>query len=74
MLVLTRKQGETIHVGEAITIIVKRIDGGRVRIGICAPNHTAIVRGELHQEASAQRANVCRAVSLPVDGVSDRLP
>jgi len=51
MLVLTRKQGETIHVGEAITVIVKRIGNGHVRIGVRAPDNTAIVRGELHKEA-----------------------
>lgn len=47
MLVLSRKAGEEIIVGENIKIIVTKIDGGRVAIGIEAPKNVRIVRSEL---------------------------
>lgn len=47
MLVLSRKQGETIKIGDAITITVRRIKGNEVRIGVDAPKEVRVVRGEL---------------------------
>jgi len=49
MLVLTRRQGDWIRVGEDIVIKVTRIDAGKVRIGIDAPKSVRIVRGELEE-------------------------
>lgn len=46
MLVLTRKIGEVIHIGNDITITVTDIDRGKVRIGIDAPRALPIYRGE----------------------------
>lgn len=47
MLVLSRKAGETIHIGENVIITVWQTRSGSVRIGIEAPPDVAIVRGEL---------------------------
>lgn len=47
MLVLSRKIGETISVGDGIEIVVNRISGNRVTLGIKAPGSVRIVRGEL---------------------------
>ncbi len=47
MLVLTRKVGERILVGDEIAITVVRVTGGGVRIGIEAPNEMPVVREEL---------------------------
>ncbi len=47
MLVLSRKTGERIWIGENISITVVRITGGGVRIGIEAPVEMAVVREEL---------------------------
>lgn len=47
MLVLTRKEQETIHIGDDITIVVVRIKENCVRIGIQAPPDVRVVRGEL---------------------------
>ena len=49
MLVLSRKVGERILVGDNVTITVVRITGGGVRIGIEAPPEMAVVREELKQ-------------------------
>lgn len=47
MLVLSRKVGEKLLIGGGITVVVNRIAGNRVTLGIEAPNHVRIVRGEL---------------------------
>ncbi|MFM9966275.1 MAG: carbon storage regulator [Planctomycetaceae bacterium] len=47
MLVLTRKQMETIRIGDDITIQVMQTGRGRVKLGIQAPAHLRVLRGEL---------------------------
>lgn len=47
MLVLTRKQSETIQIGDSITITVIRMKGKSVRLGIKAPHDLNVIRGEL---------------------------
>ena len=47
MLVLTRKPGESIHIGSGITITVTEVKGNKVRIGIDAPEEVSIFRAEL---------------------------
>ena len=47
MLVLSRKVGERIWIGEDISITVVRITGGGVRLGIEAPSEMPVVREEL---------------------------
>lgn len=50
MLVLTRKLGEQIQIGDTITITVVRIDGDRIRLGIEAPQDVPVMRAELKEE------------------------
>ena len=47
MLVLTRKQGEQIRIGEDVVITVVRTKGKAVRLGIQAPAHVPVLRGEI---------------------------
>ncbi len=47
MLVLSRKVGQKIALGDDIVLVINRIAGNRVSIGIEAPSHVRIVRGEL---------------------------
>ena len=47
MLVVTRKVGERIVIGDNVTLTVVRITGGLVRIGIEAPSDCVVVRKEL---------------------------
>lgn len=50
MLVLSRKPGERIHIGDDITITIVRIGPNNTRVGIDAPRDLSIVREELLQE------------------------
>ena len=49
MLVLTRKPQETIRIGDDICITVVSTEGGVVKIGIEAPVHIPVHRGEVYQ-------------------------
>lgn len=56
MLVLTRKQGEKIRIGDDVVITVVRTKGKAVRLGIQAPSHVPVLRGEIALAIEAERA------------------
>lgn len=53
MLVLSRKMGERIHIGEDIFVEVRRVAGNRVTLAVCAPKNVRILRGELFETGDA---------------------
>ena len=50
MLVLSRKESETIVIGDNVMVTVKEIKGNRVRLSIEAPRHVRVKRVELKGE------------------------
>ena len=54
MLVLSRKEGERISIGDNITLIVSKVSGNRVTIGIEAPRDVKVVRGELQMQVVSE--------------------
>ena len=50
MLVLTRKAGERIVIDENVEIVVVRIRGNRVRLGVTAPRQVAVRRREVRKQ------------------------
>ena len=65
MLILTRKSGEAIRIGDHITLKVIEIRGNQVRIGIDAPRSLAVHREEIY--ALIQEQNKAAAQSSPVN-------
>jgi carbon storage regulator len=67
MLVLSRKQNESILIGSDIRVTVTRISGNRVALGIEAPPEIAVVRAEVlnrpKQEACAVAGDRCTTLS-----------
>ncbi|WP_277586013.1 carbon storage regulator CsrA [Psychrobacillus antarcticus] len=53
MLVLSRKVGDTIWIGEDIEIVISEVKGEQVKVAINAPRSIDIIRGELRQDVSA---------------------
>ena len=53
MLVLSRKKGEQINIGDGITITVVEVQGQRIKLGIQAPDSYRILRAELPREEPA---------------------
>lgn len=55
MLVLMRRKGETIRIGEDVTFTVIGIEGGQVRVGVKAPRHVIVDREEVHDRRKSGR-------------------
>ncbi|MFG0332550.1 MAG: carbon storage regulator CsrA [Maioricimonas sp. JB049] len=64
MLVLSRKENESIQIGENVVVKVVSIGNGRVRLAIDAPREISIVRGELVEAIRNQAAG---PLNNPVD-------
>jgi len=62
MLILTRRVGETVMIGEDIVVTVLGIKGNQVRIGVQAPKNVAVHREELLKRIHEAEA----AVSMPL--------
>lgn len=68
MLVLSRKKGESIWLGDQIEITISEIKGDQVRIAINAPKNVTILRGELIKEVSESNTE-----AVKIDGFMDYL-
>ena len=63
MLVLSRKPGEQLKIGDDVTIAIIAVKGNQVRIGINAPAHITVDRMEIAQRKEAERLG--RIVTRP---------
>ena len=54
MLILTRRIGETLMIGEDATVTVLGVKGTQVRIGIKAPKHVAVHREEIYERIKSE--------------------
>lgn len=57
MLVITRKKGESILIGDDIEITVIKLDDGSVKLAIDAPKNVTILRKELYKEVQEENKN-----------------
>ena len=58
MLILTRKVGEALMVGDDVTVTVMAVHGNQVRIGINAPMDVAVHREEVYERVQAEKAQL----------------
>jgi carbon storage regulator len=65
MLILTRRVGETVMIGEEVTITVLGVKGNQVRVGINAPKSVAVHREEIYERIKRENEEVAAVRSQP---------
>jgi len=55
MLILTRRVGETVMIGDDVTITVLGVKGNQVRVGINAPKSVAVQREEIYERIKREQ-------------------
>lgn len=58
MLILTRRAGETVMIGNDITVTILRTKGNQVRVGVTAPKELPIHREEIYEQIKRAEAAV----------------
>lgn len=56
MLILTRRVGETVVIGDDVTVTVLGVKGNQVRLGVNAPREVAVHREEIFERIKRERA------------------
>ena len=73
MLILTRRVGETLMVGDEVTVTVLGVKGNQVRIGVNAPKEVAVHREEIYQRIKQEKQNADgSSETLETEGVETR--
>lgn len=60
MLILTRRTGEMLKIGDAVEVVVMGVKGNQVRLGIKAPKDVPVFREEIYQRIEKEKADAQR--------------
>jgi len=62
MLILTRRPGESVKIGDEVTVTVLAVKGNQLRLGFTAPQNVAVHREEIYERIQAERlSNLSKA-------------
>lgn len=67
MLIIARRKGQRVIIGQDIEIVVTEVTRGSVKLGIVAPARTTILRGELHDAVQAANIEAAKTISDPAE-------
>ena len=73
MLVLTRKAGERIQIGDEVVLEILEVRQGQVRLGIQAPTHVRIYREEIARQIRAENRSAAASDTAAVGSLVARL-
>lgn len=74
MLVLTRKEGEGIVIGDDVRIYVVELKNGSIRLGIDAPKEKKIYRQEIYDKVSLENKNAAQWDLDDLNTLTETLP
>jgi carbon storage regulator len=63
MLILTRRVGETVMIGDEMTVTVLGIKGNQVRVGVNAPKNVAVHREEIYERIRREEERAAQGIS-----------
>lgn len=69
MLILTRRVGETIVIGDDVVVTVLGIKGNQVRIGINAPKNVSVHRQEIYERIQSEKNTTTPVAAEPAPAV-----
>jgi len=72
MLILTRRVGETVMIGNEVTVTVLGVKGNQVRIGVNAPKDVAVHREEIYERIKREEDGEAAPAPRPTLKVTDR--
>ena len=70
MLILTRRVGETVMIGNDITVTVLGVKGNQVRVGVNAPKEVAVHREEIYERIKREEQAASTGNRRPLNGTS----
>lgn len=73
MLVLTRRLGETIVIGDDIVIKIVDIHGKQIRVGIEAPSEVSVYRGEIYERIMVENKAAAGAATGDLKAVAESI-
>ena len=56
MLILTRRVGESLMIGDNVTVTILGVKGNQVRVGVNAPKEVSVHREEIYERIQAEKA------------------
>ena len=72
MLILTRRVGETLMIGNEVTVTVLGVKGNQIRVGINAPKSVAVHREEIFERIKLEQAGTANSAQPQHDVTDDR--